>query len=115
MNTNSVKGRSIAASIGAYMIIKAIINMILGGGLMLSDLMIAAGMTCALLTGMQFLNYVVAAVLVIIAVKHLPANISNIGSNWIYLAEGIADIVCAAILVIQSDVREHFTTIKLKK
>lgn len=115
MNTNNARGRNIAVIIGAYLIAKVIINMIIGGHLSISDLLLAGAMLCALLPGIQFANYAVAAILVIVAAIHLPANIANIGSNWFYLLEGVIDIACAAILVFQSDVKEHFTTIMLKK
>ena len=62
-----------------------------------------------MLTGIKGLNYVAAAVLAVIALIHLPDNISNIGSNWIYLIEGIIDIGCAVLLCVNKDVREHFS------
>lgn len=109
MKTNSYTGRNYAAFIGGYIIAKAILNMILGGGFSVSDLLLGVGMTCMLISGLQFVNYVIAAILVIVAVKHLPDNISNIGSNWIYLLEGIADIICAVLLCVQKDIKLHFT------
>lgn len=109
MHTNNEKGRMLCIIMGAYFVIKAALNMFIGGGFSLSDLIIALALACALFTGIKFVNYVVAAVLVTVAVIHLPANISNIGSNWIYLTEGIIDIGCAALLCLQADIKEHFT------
>ncbi|SHM88664.1 hypothetical protein [Ruminococcus flavefaciens] len=109
MSTNNEKGRMLCIIIGAYLIGKAVLNMIIGGGFSLTDTIIAVGLTCAMLTGIKFVNYAVAAVLVLIAVIHLPANISNIGSNWLYLIEGIIDIGCGVLLCIHSDIKEHFT------
>ena len=43
------------------------------------------------------------------AVVHLPANISDFGNNWLYLLEGIIDIVCAVFLVTKDSIKEHFT------
>lgn len=83
--------------------------MMIGGGLSISSLLIAVGGALALFSGMQFVNYVVAGILVLVAVVHLPANISNFGSNWIYLIEGVIDIVCAVLLVTIDDVKAHFT------
>ncbi|MDE5772014.1 MAG: hypothetical protein K2I06_10385 [Ruminococcus sp.] len=109
MKTNNPQGRNIAVAIGAYIIIKSVLNMIIGGGLSISSLLIAVGGALALFSGMQFVNLVVAGILFIVAVVHLPANISNFGSNWIYLLEGIADIVCAVLLVTKDDIKAHFT------
>ena len=80
MKTNNENGRMLCIIIGAYLIAKAVLNMVIGGGFSLSDMLIAVGLTCAMLTGIKFVNYGVAAVLVLIAAIHLPANISNISS-----------------------------------
>lgn len=109
MNTNNEAGRKIALGIGIYTIIKAILNAVIGGGLNIGDLLIGIILTAALFTGLKFVNYIAAAFLAIVAIYHLPGNISNIGSNWVYLLEGIADIGCAVLLCLQSDVKEHFT------
>ena len=109
MNTNNETGRKICVGIGAYLIVKCVLNMIIGGGLDISGLLIAAAMLCALLSGIKYVNYVVAGILAVIALVHMPDNISNIGSNWIYLVEGVIDIGCAVLLCVQSDVKEHFT------
>ena len=109
MKTNNLQGRNIAVAIGAYIIIKSVLNMIIGGGLSISSLLIAIGGALALFSGMQFVNFIVAGILFIVAVTHLPANISNFGSNWIYLIEGIIDIACAVLLVTKNDIKEHFT------
>lgn len=109
MKTSNVQGRNIAVVIGVYLIIKSVLNMMIGGGLSISSLLIAVGGALALFSGMQFVNFVVAGILAFVAVVHLPANISNLGSNWIYLIEGVIDIVCAVLLVTIGDVKEHFT------
>lgn len=110
MKTNNPQGRNVATAIGVYLIIKSVLNMVIGGGLSISSLLIAVGGALALFSGMQFVNFVVAGILFIVAVVHLPANISNFGSNWIYLIEGIIDIVCAVLLVTRDDIKAHFTT-----
>lgn len=109
MKTNSPQGRTIATAIGVYLIIKSVLNMIIGS-FSISSLLIAVGGALALFSGMQFVNLVVAGILFIVAVVHLPANISNFGSNWIYLLEGIADVACAVLLVTRDDIKAHFTT-----
>lgn len=110
MKTNNPQGRNVATVIGVYLIIKSVLNMVIGGGLSIGSLLIAVGGALALFSGMQFVNFVVAGILFIVAVVHLPANISNFGSNWIYLIEGVIDIVCAVLLVTRDDIKAHFTT-----
>lgn len=107
MNTNNSKGRNIALIAGVYFIIKSVINLILGGGVF--DVVIAVVEAAALYTGLMYLNYIVAAVAAIIVFVHLPANITHFTDNWIYLLEGIIDIIFAVVICVNPDVKEHFT------
>lgn len=109
MKTNNAQGRSFCLIITGYLIAKAILNMILAGGFNIGALLLAVLFGAAMYTGLQFVNDGVAVYLVVIAVVHLPGNISNIGTNWIYLIEGLADIACAALLCVQPQIKEHFT------
>lgn len=109
MKTNNLQGRTLATAIGVYLIAKSVLNMIIGGGFSLGDLLLSVGMAFMLTTGLQFVNIVIAGILLIVAVVHLPANISNFGNNWFYLIEGIIDIVCAVFLVTKDSIKEHFT------
>ena len=113
MNSSNESGRKVCVMIGIYLIVKTILNMVLGGGLSILGIIIAAAEIAVLYIGIQYTNYIAAALLVLVALVHLPDNISNISSNWIYLAEGIADIACAAVLVTKSDVKEHFTSVTI--
>ena len=107
MNTKNQTGRNISLIVGAYFILKSVINLILGGGV--SDIVIAVAEAAALYTGLMYLNYVVAAVAALIVIIHLPANISHFTDNWIYLLEGVIDIIFAVIICINPNVKEHFT------
>lgn len=109
MSTNNENGRRMSVGIGVYLIVKCVVNMIIGGGLDISGLLIAAGLSCVLWLGIQYTNYVVAGILAIIVLVHLPANISNISSNLIYLIEAVIDIGCAVLLCTNSNIKEHFT------
>ena len=109
MNTNNPQGKVYAVSIGIYIIIQALLNMIIAGSINIGSLLIAVGGALILFSGMQFVNFVVAGILFIVAVIHLPANISDFGSNWLYFIEGVIDIVCAVLLVTRNDIKEHFT------
>lgn len=107
MNTNNQTGRSISLIVGAYFILKSVLNLILGGSIV--DIVIAVVETAALYTGLMYLNYVVAAIAALIVIIHLPANLGNISDNLIYLLEGAADIICAVVLCTVPSVKEHFT------
>lgn len=114
MSTNNQKGKSIAVGIGAYLIGKFILNTILGS-FNLTDLIIAVVLAVIMVLGLKFTNYVASGVLACIVLLHLKDNLTNIGSNWIYLVEALADIACIVLLCLHKDVREHFTSEKLTK
>ena len=107
MNTNNQTGRNISLIVGSYFILKSVINLILGGGV--SDIVIAVAEAAALYTGLMYLNYVVAAVAALIVIIHLPANISHFTDNWIYLLEGVIDIIFAVIICINPVSYTHLT------
>ncbi|MBE6862296.1 MAG: hypothetical protein E7497_05295 [Ruminococcus sp.] len=109
MSTHNENGRRLSVGIGVYLIIKCVVNMIIGGGLDISGLLIAASITCALWLGIKYTNFVIAGILALIVLVHLPANISNIGSNLIYLIEAVIDIGCAVLLCTNSNIKGHFT------
>lgn len=109
MKTNNPQGRAVATGIGVYLIIKSVLNMVIGGGLNILGLLTSIGGAVLLFSGMQYVNIAIAGILFIVAVVHLPANISNFGSNWLYLLEGIIDIACAVLLVAKDDIKAHFT------
>ena len=108
MNTNNQTGRNISLIVGAYFILKSVINLILGGGV--SDIVIAVAEAAALYTGLMYLNYVVAAVAALIVIIHLPANISHFTDNWIYLLEGVIDIIFAVIICINQMLKNILQT-----
>ncbi len=97
MNAKNEKGRNCLIAMAAYVIIKAVLNMILAGGFSLSGLFIALGTACLFFIWIKKFNYVIAAILAIVVAIHLPANLAHIGSNWIYLLEGVIDIVLSLI------------------
>jgi len=109
MKTNNEQGRVITIGIAVYLVFKVVLNGVLGGGLALGELLLAILFGAVMLTGGKFANYVIAGFLALVAISHLPDNISNIGSNWIYLLEGIVDIGCGAVLCFFAPVKEHFT------
>lgn len=107
MGTNNQNGRNMAFFIGIYFVVKSILNMILGGSF--GNIVYSLIEALALYTGLMYINYVIAGITLLVVVLNLKNNISNIGSNWIYLIEGIIDIGCALLLVGASDIKQHFT------
>ncbi|MBQ7046935.1 MAG: hypothetical protein IJN85_04245 [Oscillospiraceae bacterium] len=112
MTTNNESGRMVAIIIGVYLVCKELINMfigLLGGGFGITGLITAAILAVVLFLGIKYTNYVVAVILAIVVLTNLGNNISNIGDNLLYLIEGIIDIICAVIICIMPNVKEHFT------
>jgi len=107
MNTNNANGRNMAVFIGAYFIVKSVLNMILGGSF--GNIIYSIIEAAALYTGLQYINYVVAGITALVVILNLKNNITNIGSNWIYLIEGIIDAGCCVLLLASYDIKQHFT------
>ncbi len=107
MKTNNEQGRTIALIVGIYFILKSVVNLVLGGGVM--DIIISAIEAVILYSGLMYANYVVAVLVAIVVVKNLVPNISNLGSNWFYLLEGVIDAVCVVIICVSENVKQHFT------
>ena len=107
MKTNNRQGRSIALIVGVYFIAKSVLNRILGGSVL--DVIIAAAEAALLYTGLMYVNYIIAVVVLLIVLKNLKNNITNFSDNWLYLIEGIVDTICAVIICFSSNVKKHFT------
>lgn len=113
--TNNEQGRTVCIAITAYMILKAVLNMFLGGITFGSvfHMFFAVGIAVVLgvfmFSGLEYVNYAVAGYLALGFVTHLIPNIVHITDNWIYLLEGFVDVGCAVLLMILPQVKEHFT------
>lgn len=95
-----------------YFLVKCVLNTILGGGPDIGELIKAVVFGVFMFTGLEYVNYVIAGLLALTALMHLPTNIMHLTSEFryiIYLLEGLADIACAALLCALPPVREHFT------
>lgn len=107
MRTNNSTGRGFAMVIGIYVVAKAVLNMILGGSF--TDIIIGVVFAAFLYTGLEFVNYVIAALLVLTIIRHIGYNVSNLPDTIIYLIEAVIDAAAAVLLFINKDVKEHFT------
>ena len=103
-------GKKIVTGISIYLIVKEILNLILGGNfihLMISVVFVVALYLCA--KGIfKYANVIVAAALALISLRYLPQNLSGLPNNFVYLAEGILDLGCAGLLVFSPDVKAYF-------
>ena len=64
MKTNNRQGRSIALIVGVYFIAKSVLNLILGGSVL--DVIIAAAEAVLLYTGLMYVNYIIAVVVLVL-------------------------------------------------
>lgn len=96
-------------AMAAYVIVKALVNMVFTGSFSISGLFMAMGYACLFFIWIKKFNYVIAAILVIVVLRYLPDNLANIGTNWKYLLEAAIDIVCAVLLCVNKDIKENFS------
>lgn len=100
-------GKKLATCVGVWMVIKNIINLVLGFSVRnLIGLVAAAVVVYILNLGIPYANYIIAAVMAIVVIKNLPYNISHV--QILYLAEAVIDVIGICILVANQEVREHF-------
>ena len=108
---HSVNGRNLCGLIAGYMVIKSILNLILGFSFMnILMLAISVALGFCLIISLKYMNIVTAVFLVVMVLIHIKDNISGIGfnKNLIYLAEAVIDVICAFRLVASEDIREYF-------
>ncbi len=109
MKTNNEKGRNFVVIIGVYLIAKTILNMIIGGGFNIFDLIAPIICFLALFSGLEYLNYAVAVVIAIPVLKNMLYNITHLPDSLIYLVEAVIDVGAILLLVIKNDIKAHFT------
>ena len=115
MNTNNPSGRSIALLIGAWFVVKTIVNIFISGGLDFVSLLFGALALVLGYLGIKYTNYAIAGVAALIVLVHLFTNIKGLFnidtmmSSFIYLAEAAVDIICALVLCVAPSVKEHFS------
>ena len=102
-------GKKIVLGIGAYLILKSVLNLILGFSTAnVVYLILFVVFAVLLVMRIPYISYIVAGFLAILIIMNIGKNLANIGGNWIYLVEGLLDVGCAALLVLQKDVRAYF-------
>ncbi len=103
-------GKQIGTAFGGYAIFKAIINLFIGGITLSNLISLGLGIVflVLLLGGVKYAHFICGAITGIITAYYLPGNIANIGTNWMYLLEGIIDIAFIVLLFLDSDVQEVY-------
>ena len=115
MNTNNPSGRSVALLIGGWFVVKAIVNIFVGGGIDFIALLFALLALVLGFLGIKYTNYAVAGIAVLIVAVNILGNIKGLFGldtmirSLIYLAEGFVDVICALVLCAAPSVKEHFT------
>lgn len=109
MKTNNAQGRNFVVVIGLYLIVKAVLNMILGGGFSIFDLIAPIICFLAMFSGLEYLNYAVAVIIAIPVLKNMLYNVTHLPGSLIYLIEAVIDVGAVLLLVMQKDIKAHFT------
>ena len=109
MKTNNEKGRTYVIIVGIYLVLKTVINMVIGGGFDLGGIIFAVVAALAMFSGLQYLNIAVAALVDFTVVRNMPYNLTHLPSTAIYLVEAVIDAGAVVLLLVQNDVKAHFT------
>lgn len=104
---HSVNGRNLVGAISGWLVIKGILNLILGFSLgNIITLVVTIALCYLMISGKKFMNYVTAVLVAAVVLKNLGYNIKNV--EILYLVEAVIDAVCVFQLVANKDIREHF-------
>ncbi|WP_295214178.1 hypothetical protein [Ruminococcus sp.] len=102
-------GKKWVFGIGLYLIVKSVLNLLLGfSASNLIMLIVSVVALVLMLSRVPYINYIVAVFLTIMFLMHVGNNISNFGSQWLYLLEGLLDVGAAAVLVFEKNVKAYF-------
>ncbi len=105
-------GKNITMAVGIYLIVKSVLNLILGFSFTNVLMLIIAGVIFVLLyKHVPYCNYIIAVYLGLVFIAHFWTNITNLGNSfvyWIYLLEGIIDLLAGLLLAFNKNVRAYF-------
>ena len=101
------QGKKIVMAVSIYLLVKQVLNVVIGDAVSSMLIPVMISVFCYL-NLWKYTNYVAAAVIALIAAKYLPDNLRNLPDSWLYLSEGILDMIAAVILVISQDVKAYF-------
>lgn len=102
-----MSGKTFVTGISLWIVLKSLLNLILGFGLgNLISLVVAIGLAILLMANVPYMNYVVSVLLGIVVLKNLPYNLMNF--QILYLLEAVVDVICIVILVAVKGVKALF-------
>ncbi len=101
------RGQLLATAVGVYMILKEVINGIIGGGINIISLLVAVAATVCLFLGVKWSNIIVGILLVALFCTHFVENVTHLPQNLLYLIEGLLDAGGGAMLAFLPDIRRH--------
>lgn len=116
MNSNTEKGKFILFAAAAWIIIKVILNFVIDlirgngnlGGFLLGAI-IAVIIAAAMFYLPEWIKYVVAVYLIAVFLQGLIPNLKSIiGWGFIYLGEGLIDLLLAYLLLFNTNVSEFY-------
>ncbi len=104
---HSVNGRNLVGVISVWLVIKGILNLILGFGIgNIITLVVTVALCYFMINGTKYMNYVAAVLIAAVVLKNLGNNIKNV--EILYLVEAVIDVICVVQLVVNKDIKEHF-------
>ena len=107
MNLQLNNGQKLSIGVAVYIVIKQIVNCIIGGFSGMNLVFLLAGIAAGVCfhQGVKKSNIVVAVLMMLVTCAYLPGNIRNF--NLLYLLEGVIDILGALLLAFHPDIRTH--------
>lgn len=106
---DSSLGRKYVTAIGLYMVVKSILNLVLGFSVQNAvNIVINGALAYFMMKSHKFSNIVAAVLLAVVALMNLGNNISGLPGTTIYLIEGVIDLSAAALLLFNKDIKSHF-------
>lgn len=104
---HSVNGRNLVGMISGWMVIKGVLNLILGFGIgNIITLLVSIALGYLMLKSTPFMNYVTAILLFGVVIANIKNNIVNF--EILYLIEAAVDVACGITLFVNKDVKEFF-------
>lgn len=99
-------GKKLSVLIGIWLMIKGVLNLLLGFGIgNLISLVVAVVFAYVLYIGMPYSNYIIGALVAIVVIKNLPYNLFHL--QIIYLAEAVVDAYCVFMLFVNANIKVH--------
>lgn len=101
-----MNGKKLSVLVGIWLMIKGVLNLLLGFSIGNFITLIAAVVFAYVLyIGMPYANYIIGALVAIIVIANLPYNLLHL--QIIYLVEAVIDAYCVYMLFTNANIKEH--------